>query len=81
MMRNVRKILDFLASLERDEDGKSGKTCKEINEALDIILYDVKDSIEIAKNRGWVKYYLVTGKEEASVVAITPEGRLWIDQE
>ena len=85
MMDNVRTVLKVLASRERDKIGNAWTTGPEIHEALKgrtgIIPVDIKDSIKLAKNRGWVKWETSMGSNQYGFdrVTITPEGRLWIE--
>ena len=84
-MDNVRTVLKFLASLERDEMGNAWTTGPEIHDGLkgrtNIIPVDINDAIKLAKNRNWVKWQtsMGSGPYRFDRVTITPEGRLWIE--
>ena len=81
MMDNIRKVLEFLASLERDKIGKAWKTASEIKETLNMSFFDVNDAVQLAENRGWVECKLAKSVAPYAFgeVMITPEGRLWLD--
>ncbi|GAG64467.1 unnamed protein product [marine sediment metagenome] len=78
----VKKVLGFLASIERDNAGYSWQTGPQISENLSILPVDVADAVEIAHSRGWVKWMRVvnTAPYVFGQIMITPEGRLWLDK-
>ncbi len=81
MRDNLRTVLNFLASLERDKTGKAWKTGPEIKADLDMLIEDINDAMKEAKERGFVEWMRSKGSAPYyfSKVTITPEGRLWIE--
>jgi len=81
MMENVKKVLNFLASQERDELGDTWISGADILAGMDMIPRDINDALEIAINRGWVKERGVRNKRPVKfdLVMINAEGRLWIE--
>jgi len=81
MMDNVRKVLKFLASREREKTGKAWTTGPEIKADLDMLIEDINDAIRLAEKRGWVEWQRFMGSAPYyfTQATITPEGRLWIE--
>ena len=81
MMSKVERVLEFLASQERNEIGQAWTTGKEIQDGTEIIPADINDAIEIAENRGLVEVLktLGTAPFKFHSVSITGEGRLWLE--
>ncbi len=86
MIDSMRTVLNFLASLERDETGDAWINGNDIHEGLkgrtDIIPGDINDSINLAENRGYVKVLktLGTAPYKFHSATITAEGRLWLEE-
>ena len=83
MMSNVRKILEFLATRERNEIGEAWTTGNEIREETGIIPADINDAIEIAENREFVEVLktLGTAPFKFHSVTITAEGRFSLEKQ
>ena len=81
MMNNVRELLKVLGSVERDEAGNAPVKRDDLPEALDMVLAEINDSIELAETRGWVNCESSLGSilEKGPTVEITAEGRLWLE--
>lgn len=80
-MDNVRKVLEFIASRERNESGEAWTTGKEIQEGTGLTPADVNDAIEIAENRALIEVLKTLGTTPFKFhsATITGEGRLWLE--